>query len=128
MVLVHPPVEGGEGVGEGDGDDGGQQAQPWRPHAGGGLVGCARKTESDRGSPSPVPSHPRTRGFSNEDARETRTRLRPQDDRHPRSQDDRPKKDICHFCDFEKDIWWPDSLSLFPGAEQQTDFNFWSKI
>ena len=43
VLLVDPPVEGGEGVGDGDGDDGGQQAEPWRPHAG-GLVGCARKT------------------------------------------------------------------------------------
>ena len=43
VLLVDPPVEGGEGVGGGDGDDGDQQAEPWRPHAG-GLVGCARKT------------------------------------------------------------------------------------
>ena len=41
-----------------------------------------------------------------------------------------PKRTFAIFAilPLEKDIWWPDSLSLFPGAEQQTDFNFWSKF
>ena len=52
VFLVHPPVEGGEGVGEGGGH---QQQQEERPHASRGLVGCAGKTGRSLGRGSLVP-------------------------------------------------------------------------
>ena len=83
VLLVDPPVESGEGVRDGDDDDGGQQAEPWRPHAG-GLVGCARKT----GWPEcgcrfraghRAPNSRRTRGFSSQHPRHWTPQLRPAD-------------------------------------------------
>ena len=52
VFLVHPPVEGGEGVGEGGGH---QQQQEERPHASRGLVGCAGKTGRSLAARSLVP-------------------------------------------------------------------------
>ena len=63
VLLVDPSIEGGEGVRDGDDDDGGQEAEPWRPHAG-GLVGCARKTGQsvaaglEPGTVLPIPGAP----------------------------------------------------------------------